>query len=147
MAEIAMRRISVKVFTDDGKDQGAVPCIIELDRGTGHIRVSGRDLVCNKDEVTFELAPGERLVIHGHTQEAIAYDREQMAARPATIRKEPEVKQQAQVENPAAKADDKRLENKAGEQKPVALTGGVRPNTAPPLHPNQGISQLPKQGA
>lgn len=81
-----VRKVSVKVTTRDGKDEGAVPTYIEVDRGAGHVRVSGRDIVANKDgEVNFELKPGERLVIEGYTEEAIAFDREQAAAyNPAT---------------------------------------------------------------
>lgn len=82
-----IRKVVVKVTTKDGKDDGAVPTYVEVDRGAGYIRVSGRDLVANKDEASFELRPGERLVVEGFTEEAVAFDREQAAAfNPATQR-------------------------------------------------------------
>lgn len=75
-----MRRVTVSVATKDGKDSRAVTTYVEVDRGAGMIRASGRDLVCNKEEGVFDLKPGERLVIEGFPAEEIQYDRDQSAA-------------------------------------------------------------------
>lgn len=75
-----VRIVEVKVTTKDGKDDGAVPTVTEVDRGAGYVRVNGQDITANKEACKFELRPGERLVIEGYTPTAIAYDREQAAA-------------------------------------------------------------------
>lgn len=96
-----VRKVVVKVTTKDGKDDGAVPTYVEVDRGAGHIRVSGRDLVANKEEATFELRPGERLVVEGFTEEAVAYDREQAAAFSPSTQRNAEGKTDAPTGKPA----------------------------------------------
>ena len=76
-----MKSITVKVTTEDGKDNSATSVIVETNRGAGYLRTDGRDIVTNKDkEVTFNLRQGQRLVIEAYTPDAVVYDRTQGAA-------------------------------------------------------------------
>lgn len=119
----AVRRVTIKVETQDKKDQRAVPVTTEVDRGAGQVRVGGEDVVCNGPERSFDLHPGERLVIDGFTPEAIQYDRDQAAAySPAT-------QKGAQLDQPSP-AEQRKLDeaNKAQAAREQTSQTGAKPS-------------------
>jgi hypothetical protein len=76
-----MKTITVKVTTDDGKDDSNTSMTVEKDRGAGYVRIDSKDYTTNRDKaVEFKLRQGERLVIEAYQPEAVAYDRDQGAA-------------------------------------------------------------------
>lgn len=117
------RRVTVSVTTLDGKDNRAVPTYIEVDRGAGAVRVSGKDLVCNKEEATFDLLPGQSLTIEGFTAEAIAFDREQSAAYRPDQQSSEEGVDKAKLHDPKASAS-------APAGKPLITPAPVKPVVA-----------------
>lgn len=144
-----VRRVTVKVSTKDGQDDRAVPTFVEVDRGSGPIRMSGKDLVCNsKNEETFDLRPGERLVIEGFTQEAIAYDKEQAAAfrpdtqqnnegktdaaKPDAPKKDDKPEQTSQSGAKPGETQDSRLKSSPGTQVTGAMASTPGTNTGAP---------------
>lgn len=108
------RIVTVKVTTADGKDDRVAPSFIEIDRGAGYVRESGRDIVVNKGEEKFELLPGQRLVIEGFTAEAIAYDKDQAAA----IRPDQQRNEEGKADAPLPPARDSK-----GDVKPTPSPG------------------------
>lgn len=148
-----LRKVEVRVSTKDGKDQRAVPCFVEVDRGAGHVRMGGDDIICNsKDVKVFELRPGERLVIEGYTPEAIAFDREQAAAyRPDTQKgdgldapkpqKEEEKSKNEQTSQTGAKpseTQDSRIKSSPGTTVTPAMQSTPGANTGAPASTPSG---------
>lgn len=154
MPEDHKRIVKVSVSTRDGKDNRAVPTYVEIDRGAGPIRVSGRDMIANKGEETFELRPGERLVIEGYTPDAIAFDRDQAAAfNPATQKSNEgkidapklEAKDEKKNEQTSAsgakpgETQDSRIKSSPGTTVTPAMASTPSSNTgAPASKPNVG---------
>lgn len=76
-----MKKVTVEVTTADGKDNGATPMTVLLNRGAGDVRLEGKDYVTNKDgRVSFDLKPGQSLLIECGTEAVVAYDKDQAAA-------------------------------------------------------------------
>lgn len=124
-----VRRVTVKVTTADGKDNRVAPAFVEIDRGAGPVRESGADIVVNKGEMTFDLHPGQRLVIEGYTPEAIVYDREQAAAIRPDQQKNDEGK--ADPAQPSGGADPKKNEQTSASGAKPSETQDSRIKSSP----------------
>lgn len=98
----------------------------------------GEDVVCNKGEATFLLAPGERLVVHGHTADAIVYDREQAAA---VVKRQ----QIQDINKKPGVADVPLADPKAPGTQPLG-TKPAGPKDEPPKTKEEAIAQAKKSG-
>ncbi len=76
-------RVKVSITTLDGLDKRAVATYVENGLGSETVRVREKDLVCNGDEVVFELLPGKSLTIEGFPAQEVTYDRDQFVASQA----------------------------------------------------------------
>lgn len=76
-----MKKVEVKVTSDQTGDQSPVSMLVEESRASGGWnRLDGRDGVTGGNAESFVLRPGQRLVIEPFVTPAMVYDREQGAA-------------------------------------------------------------------
>lgn len=137
------RIVTVKVTTADGKDNRAAPAFIEVDRGAGPVRESGRDIVVNKGEERFELLPGHRLVIEGFTPEAIVYDREQGAA----IRPDQQKNDSGKADAPKPAAPDQKTTPQPGASPTESQDSRVKSSPGTTVTPGMAATPSPNTGA
>lgn len=123
-----MKTITVKVTTDDGKDNSNTSVIVEKDRGAGYIRMDSRDIVTNKDKAQeFKLRQGERLVIEAYPPEAVAYDRDQFVAYKTENQEDPN-----KVDSPKRmETSEEKQKNQQERARLDKVEPGARPSTPP----------------
>lgn len=149
-----MKKVEVKVSSDDSADASPVSVHVESKlAGGGWNRVDGRDLTTNaaKSE-TFQLRPGQRVVVEAFPTPEMVYDRDQGAAiNPNTQRNEagkadsptdkPDQNVQKRLEQEQARLD-KTAENmgssarEAFRRTPVPETSNEAAMTKPGTSPN-----------
>jgi hypothetical protein len=136
-----MKIVTVKVTTEDGKDNSNTSMVIERDRGTGYVRIDGRDVVTNKDkEQTFRLRHGERLVIEAYQADAVEYDRDQGAAYKTSNQREGKLDSPT---NKATPAEQKMFDQEAARMKKegVGEQSPSRPKSSGPIDPRSAIPE------
>lgn len=145
-----MKRVMVEVTTPDGKDNGATPMTVLLNRGAGDVKLEGKDYVTNKDgKVSFDLKPGMSLLVECGTDAVVAYDKDQAAAYTPHTQKGDEATDKAPVET-----QDSRLKSSPGTtvtsqmaKTPAANTGASasKPDEAKGLSTKQPANLQPSQ--
>lgn len=141
-----MKKVDVKITSADPKDNSAVAVHIESRRGDMWNRQESHDAVTNKDATSFQLRPGQRLVVEASPEVKPVYDREQGAAiNPATQSndsgKADAPKTGDQRPNAAQSQEQARLKKEAEAQGKTPETTSVSPTkpvteTSPKPNPN-----------
>lgn len=76
-----MKTVKVRITSDDPKQKDGASVVVEQNRGSvGWVRMDSKDMVTNGEEMTFQVKPGQRVVIEAFPQPQMVYDREQGAS-------------------------------------------------------------------
>jgi hypothetical protein len=132
-----MKTVTVKVTTDDGRDNSNTSIIVERDRGAGYVRMDSKDYVTNKDKaMEFKLRQGERLVVEAYAPEAVAYDRDQGVAYKTASQKDPNkldspLDKSTKIEDEIKKQEHDRLAAASAPVKPSEPPRTTLENPAP----------------